>query len=212
MRVHRAQAFGAARGAHALDGAPASAPTNSLLQWALLGLLIERPSYGYELAHRFERTFGGILRLSGVSYVYTALDGLRRRGLIEEVEVGDERRMPRVHYRTTATGVSAYRERLFTQMRENDRHSRLLARQLAVLAPEPELALAILDRYERACLQEAEEAPAAPAQHASGATPAELAARLAAEESRLSLDAKLAWVEYARRELKRLSLAASTRP
>jgi DNA-binding PadR family transcriptional regulator len=176
-----------------------------------LGLLIERPSYGYELAHRFERTFGGMLRLSGVSYVYTALDGLRRRGLIEEAEVSDERRMPRVHYRTTKRGVSAYRERLLTQMRENDRRSRLLARQLAVLAPEPELALAILDRYERACLQEAEEAPAAPAQMVSGTTPAELAARLAAEESRLSLDAKLAWVEYARRELKQLSPADSTR-
>jgi DNA-binding PadR family transcriptional regulator len=187
-------------------------PTNSLVQWALLGLLIERPSYGYELAQRFERTFGGILRLSGVSYVYTALDGLRRRGLIEEVEVGDERRMPRVHYRTTARGVAAYQERLLTQMRENDRRSRLLARQLAVLAPEPELALGILDRYERACLQEAEEAPAVATQTASGATPAELAARLAAEESRLSLDAKLAWVEYARRELKMLSRAASARP
>jgi hypothetical protein len=96
-------------------------------------------------------------------------------------------------------------------MRENDRRSRLLARQLAVLARQPELALAVLDRYERACLQEAEEAPAAPARMALGGTPAELAARLAAEESRLSLDAKLAWVEYARRELKRLSSAASTR-
>jgi DNA-binding PadR family transcriptional regulator len=208
MRANRAEAFGPDRGANGLNGAP----TNSLVQWAVLGLLIERPSYGYELAQRFERTYGGILRLSGVSYVYTALDGLRRRGLIEEVEVSDERRMPRVHYRTTARGVAAYQERLLAQMRENDRRSRLLARQLAVLVPEPELALAILDRYERECLAEAEEAPAVAAQMASGAATADLAARLAAEESRLSLDAKLAWVEYARRELKALSPALTARP
>lgn len=198
-----------ARGAQLLEGAP----TNSLIQWALIGLLIERASYGYELAQRFERTYGGLLRLSGVSYVYTALDALKRRELIEEVEVSeDDRRMPRVHYRVTTKGVRAYQERLLAQMRENDRRSRLLARQLALLVPEPELALAVLDRYERECLEEAEDAPVAGGRLISSEPKAAVAARLAAEERRLSLDSRLAWVEYARRELKALSRAVGGRP
>lgn len=176
------------------------APTQSLVQWALIGLLIERSSYGYELAQRFERTYGGMLHLSGVSYVYTALDALKRRELIEEVQVNDEGRMPRVHYKVTAQGVGAYQVYLFSQLRESDRRSHLLARQFAVLVPEPQLALAILDRYERECQTEAEDAPAGTRITAHQGASA-LAARLAAEERRLSLDAKLAWIEFARREL-----------
>jgi DNA-binding PadR family transcriptional regulator len=181
------------------------------VQWALIGLLIERSSYGYELAQRFERTYGELLRLSGVSYVYTALDALKRRGLIEEVEVSDDdRRMPRVHYRVTGKGVHAYQDRLLAQMRENDRRSRLLARQLALLVPEPGLALGVLDRYERECLEQAEQAPAAASRTRGEREPvANVATRLAAEERRLSLDARLAWVEYARRELRALSRTAS---
>jgi DNA-binding PadR family transcriptional regulator len=208
MADNRAEALGSTREARLLDGAP----TSSLVQWALIGLLIERSSYGYELAQRFERTYGGLLRLSGVSYVYTALDALKRRALIEEVEVSDDdRRMPRVHYRVTGKGVRAYQERLLAQMREDDRRSRLLARQLALLVPEPELALSILDRYERECLGEAEAVPALAARIIPRERRAEVAARLAAEERRLSLDARLAWVEYARRELKALSRAVGKR-
>jgi DNA-binding PadR family transcriptional regulator len=209
MADNRAEALGTVGAAHVLG----SAPTNSLVQWALIGLLIERSSYGYELAQRFERTYGGLLRLSGVSYVYTALDALKRRGLIEEVGVSDDdRRMPRVHYRVTGKGVNAYQERLLAQMRENDRRSTLLARQLALLVPEPELALGVLDRYERECLEEAEQVPAAVTRIADAKERrAQVAARLAAEERRLSLDARLAWVEYARRELKALARTASVR-
>jgi DNA-binding PadR family transcriptional regulator len=207
MADNRPQALDTVSGAHVLS----DAPTNSLVQWALIGLLIERSSYGYELAQRFERTYGGLLHLSGVSYVYTALDALKRRGLIEEVEVReDDRRMPRVHYRVTGKGVHAYQERLLTHMRENERRSRLLATQLALLVPEPGLALDVLDRYERECLEEAEQAPTVTPRFTGGreAGP-KVAARLAAEARRLSLDARLAWVDYARREMKALARAAS---
>jgi hypothetical protein len=124
--------------------------------------------------------------------------------LIEEVQLSAGRRLPRVHYRATESGVQAYRERLLAQMRENDRRSRLLARQLAVLAREPDVALELLGRYERECLEEAEREPAAANAHPPG-HPAELASRLAAEERRLALDATLTWVEYARRELRELA-------
>ncbi len=205
MRLNRSEVSGPPGKPREATGAP----TQSLVQWALIGLLIERASYGYELAQRFERTYGGMLHLSGVSYVYTALDALKRRELIEEVQVNDEGRMPRVHYKVTAQGVGAYQVYLFSQLRESDRRSHLLARQFAVLVPEPELALAILDRYERECRHEAEEAPASERITARKGASA-LAARLAAEERRLSLDAKLAWIEYARRELAQIAPQAAS--
>ena len=39
-----------------------AAPMHSPVNWALLGLIIERPSYAYALAQRFERTYGSPLR------------------------------------------------------------------------------------------------------------------------------------------------------
>ncbi len=60
----------------------------SLVSWSLLGLVIERPSYGYELVQRFERTYGDVLELSSPSQIYTALDALQRRSLIEVLAAG----------------------------------------------------------------------------------------------------------------------------
>ena len=55
----------------------------SPVNWAVLGLMIERPSYGYEILQRFERNYGELLRLSSPSQIYTALDSLADRGMIE---------------------------------------------------------------------------------------------------------------------------------
>ena len=82
----------------------APAPMQSAVHWALLGLVIERPSYGYELAHRFEHAYDGMLRLSGISYVYTALDMLQRRGMIEEIAGTRAGRQPKPRYRSYRRG------------------------------------------------------------------------------------------------------------
>jgi DNA-binding PadR family transcriptional regulator len=134
----------------------------SPVNWALLGLVIERPSYGYDLAQRFEQAYGDVLPISGVSHIYAALHALKSRSLIEElptadvpqVEVG---RQPTPHYRATVLGARAYRESLIAQRREDDRRCQLFARQLAVFYREPDAALDVLARYEQACLQEASE-------------------------------------------------------
>src|SRR5438270_1100281 len=122
-----------------------SAPMQSAVHWALLGLVIERASYGYELAQRFEHAYAGMLNLSGVSYVYTALDALQRRGLIEEVPGTRGGRQPKPRYRATEEGVHSYRERLTGQIRDDLRRARLFARQLAVFAHEPEVGLEIIE-------------------------------------------------------------------
>ena len=103
--------------------------------------------------------------------------------------------------------------------------------QLAALSRHPDAALEIIERYEQACLQEASSTPAparagAPARIAADGNSdgndaagngaigphldPDLTARLLAEENRLAVGAKLAWVEYARRELSALRARDAT--
>jgi DNA-binding PadR family transcriptional regulator len=175
------------------EGASAMRPMTSPINWAMLGLVIERPSYGYELMQRFERDYGEVLPLSNGSYAYAVLDVLEGRGLIEEatsapVARSGTNRQPKVPYRATAEGRRSYRERMFAQADEDRRQSQLFVRQLAALQREPDVANEILDRFEKACLREARK-PGAEAGFAD---------QLLSEESRLAMEGKLLWVEYAR--------------
>jgi DNA-binding PadR family transcriptional regulator len=174
----------------------------SPVNWAVLGLTIERPSYGYEILQRFERNYGDLLKLSSPSQIYSALDTLRERGMIEatsEPSPGVTSRQPKLHYRATDEGIQRYQQHLVDQAEDDRRRASLFARELAALAPQA--ALAVLDAYEQMCLTHAtrarpgNQAPAAP----DGSTT--LADRLAGEEERLAMEAKLPWIEYARREL-----------
>ncbi len=199
----------------------------SPVSWALLGLVIQRQSYGYELVQRFERTYGHVLELSSPSQIYTALDALERRELIEKLPPGETpeiSRQPKPHYRPTTLGVESHAEWLIEQAQDERRRSHLFALQLAVLGPRG--ALTILDRYEQACLKDASDAisrqsgkpgesstagtspGAAPREGESGQV-GELAGRLSREEQRLSVQARLAWIGYARRELSALPRAGA---
>jgi DNA-binding PadR family transcriptional regulator len=182
---------------------------SSPVNWALLGLVIERASYGYELAQRYARTYDEVLPVSSASHIYAALNALEARSLIERLPVGPTQsvgRQPKPHYRATELGYRAYSERLVAQLREDRRRSRLLVRELAVFARDPETALRVIADYERICLQEA----ANPLPGGTG-VPAdadgELLGRLMCEESRVGTGAMLSWVEYARREFEELVAA-----
>lgn len=193
-------------------GAATSAPATmrSPVNWALLGLVIERPSYGYEFAQRFEQVYEDVLPISGMSHIYTALQALKTRSLIEEVlaievvevEVG---RQPTPHYRATARGLHAYRERLVAQRREDDRRGQLFARQIAVFHEEPEVALDVLARYEEVCLPDAAKTLIPSADDSPVQQGSELIARLTGEASRLAEGARLSWLQYARREFRALA-------
>ncbi len=179
----------------------------SPVNWALLGLVIERPSYAYELAQRFERAYGGALSLSSTSHVYTALDALRRRSLIEELPGTRAGRQPKPRYRATANGVEGYREWLVGQIREDRRRQRLFVLQLATLTRNPEVALETIARYEQACLQEAHAIPVPTEDCTVLDAGSDLIARLLSEENRLAVAAKLSWVQYARQELEAIANA-----
>jgi DNA-binding PadR family transcriptional regulator len=173
----------------------------SPVNWALLGLVIERPSYAYELAQRFERTYGEVLALSSVSHVYTALHALRGRKLVSEIPGTRTGAQPKPRYEVTDDGMARYGEWLVGQVADERRRQQLFVLQLATFSHDPHAALGILARYEQACLQEAQATPLNSHSDTAGRGAPQLAARLENEERRLALGAKLAWVQYARREL-----------
>ena len=173
---------------------------HSSVNWALLGLVIERPSYAYELAQRFERTYDGALSLSSVSHIYTALGTLRERGLVEELPGTLPAARSRRGYQATAQGVAEHAEWLVSQLGEERRRQRVLIAQLGALARTPERAVAALDAYEQACISEIAAAPPAGEQSGPGTIP--LVARLIGEDTRLTLAARLRWVQYARAQLR----------
>jgi DNA-binding PadR family transcriptional regulator len=172
----------------------------SPVNWALLGLVIERPSYAYELAQRFDRTYEGALSLASTSHVYTALRSLLDRELIEEVPGGGTGRQPKPRYRATREGLEHYQRQLVGQLADERRRQRLFAMELAALMSEPELARAVIDGYEQECVREAGQSTPG-REDGSDDARSQLALRLACEENRLALGARLAWLQYVRREL-----------
>lgn len=186
-----------------------TATMRSPINWALLGLLIQRPGYGYELVQRFERTYEDTIELSSRSQIYTALDSLARRGLIEHAQGGrmeEPARQPKLHYRTSEAGIRAYERWLVEQVSDDERRSRVIARHFAAL--ETDHALRLLERCAEACLDAVGRLAAEEDGHRA-AHPGALAERLGGEEERLRAGAILSWIEYARSELR--AAAARTR-
>jgi DNA-binding PadR family transcriptional regulator len=175
---------------------------HSSVNWALLGLVIERPSYAYELARRFERTYDGALSLSSVSHIYTALATLRDRCLIEEVPGESRAARSRRRYRATDKGLSEHGDWLVGQVLEERRRQRVLVAQLGALAHTPARAIEVLDAYEQACLAEIAASPAPGSEEGPGTI--RLVARLVGEETRQTVAAKLRWTQYARAQLRAL--------
>jgi DNA-binding PadR family transcriptional regulator len=187
----------------------------SPVNWTVLGLVIERPSYGWELWKRFERLYGDVLAVGSESNIYAALNKLKQHGLIEEMAgsrsiATDATRQPKPHYRATPVGLEAYEAWVIAQAREHSRRSLQFARQLGAFAQQPETALAILGRYEQACLDDRQARIPTPSEFPERTTPG-LADRLASSYGRNIKTATLGWIEYARREFDALTRGDSVR-
>jgi DNA-binding PadR family transcriptional regulator len=172
--------------------------------YAVLGLLLEQPSYGYEVLVRFRQAFDVADWDISPQGLYAALDRLERDGLIEPVDTPPRdasRRQPKTPYRVTPSGAQELRRFLATPMSAEPSRAELLVRLQCVAERDADALLRMLDDHEQACLDElgriGAEAPAA--RPASGGT---LVDRLALEERRLGIQARLLWIDYARHELR----------
>jgi DNA-binding PadR family transcriptional regulator len=108
----------------------------SLIDYAVLALLIERPSYGYELYARYERRFGELLPTSKGN-VYEVLKRLEREGYVEKAGTSGSLGRPRVNRRVTEGGLAASRSWLGERLRDDPRRLELFGRLASVGLRDP---------------------------------------------------------------------------
>lgn len=163
---------------------------------AVLGLLLERPSYGYELDQRFRRAFseGPAAWELSQQAIYNHLRRLQRRGLITAEETGISReisaqRSTRQLYRASPEGARTMREWLASPMSPRPSREEVLIR-LHFGETDDQEVRQVLSRHAEACLLELQRIGAMPA-----ATRRDL---LVKEEMRLTVQARLSWIEFAR--------------
>ena len=169
---------------------------------AVLGLVLERPSYGYELVARFDRAFGTQpweWRVTPQA-IYGALNDLERDGMIEPISTDrgerwtdSAQRRQRQDYRATGGGARAMREWLTAPMPSNPSREELLIR-LHFGDASDETLRDMLRRHAEVCLEELERIAATPA--------ATRVQRLVREDRRLAVQARLSWIDFARAELR----------
>jgi DNA-binding PadR family transcriptional regulator len=174
-----------------------------LINYAVLALVIERPSYGYEIAERFDRRFGEFLPATQ-SNVYDVLKRLERDELIEEAGRGGSRGRPQINYRATAEGGVAYRSWLVGQLRADPQRSELLSRLASTGLRRAEVMMGVIDCYEEACLREGLAVATRSQSHRPASVDAMvgLVEDLIVEERRRAVDAQLGWIAYARNEIR----------
>lgn len=168
--------------------------------YAVLGLLLERPSYGYELLVRFRRAFDVVAWGLTPQGLYASLDRLERDGLIEPADRRPRdasRRQPRTPYRVTTAGARELERFLAEPIGADPSRAELLVRVQCIAARDADALLRMLDGYEATCLDELGRLGGAVRATAGDA----LLERLALEERRLGVQARLRWIDFARREL-----------
>jgi DNA-binding PadR family transcriptional regulator len=171
-------------------------------KYAVLGLLLERPSYGYEVLVRFRRAFDAGQWAITPQGLYASLDRLERDGLIEPIalETADtSRRQPKTPYRVTADGARALRHFLETPMSPDPTRAEFLVRLQCAASKDSEALLRMLDGYENACLDELGRLTHGGDEIAQIGTLVEL---LALEDRRLGIQARLTWIDFARQQLR----------
>jgi DNA-binding PadR family transcriptional regulator len=179
-------------------------PMTSPVNWALLGLIIERESYAYELAQRFQSIYRNVISLSSTSHVYTALGVLQGRSLVEQVPSERAGRQPKPGYRATALGIQSYGDWLVGYVREDRRRQVMLVLGLSALAGSPKALLEILERYEQAWLEPGDTTELLAPDSAPAGPGGELIKRILTEANEPTAAAKRAWVRHARAALEDL--------
>jgi DNA-binding PadR family transcriptional regulator len=183
------------------------AALRSQVACAVLGLVIEKPSHGYEIGQRFERRFGEFLSV-GRSSIYAALGSLMECELIEKMAGRSTTGVRQgakagASYRATVRGARAYRGWLAERVRNDPQRVEMLGRMTLAGVHSVDAALDFIGRYEQECVREAQDLARARRSAESGSAGVSVVVeRLLIDERRRMIDAQLAWITYARAELR----------
>lgn len=120
---------------------------------ALLGLLLDRPAYPYQLADQLKLRLGPAWKVNS-GQLYQTIKGLEKDGLIERVQGTSPDHEHRHVFGITEQGILEF-ERFFDQAPDTVRLSRrpLLVKITFAGPQQLEEALAKVDAYERACAE-----------------------------------------------------------
>jgi DNA-binding PadR family transcriptional regulator len=179
---------------------------------AVLGLVIERPGYGYDLARRLEQRFGS--SAFAPTGVYSALDQLSSEALVRSAgkqgEGGNERAAPRTIYEATPKGIDRFeqwmlgcsslapvRDELYMKIALSKPHN--LGRLIELARVQEEDCLARLQELKR---------PFSRARGGPRAWP-EVAVLLVRDAEIKQLQARVEWLQKARTIMDKLSAQAS---
>jgi DNA-binding PadR family transcriptional regulator len=202
------------RAAEPEEDPAANVVLRSQVACAVLGLVIEKPSHGYEIGQRFERRFGEFLSV-GRSSIYAALGTLMDAELVEKMSPRSSTGVRRgakagASYRATPDGARAYRAWLADRVRNDPQRVAMLGRMALACVHSVEAAMDFIARYEQECVREAQELARPTTTVESGADGlSAVLERLLVEERRRMIDAQLAWITYARAELRAVSPRAA---
>lgn len=180
--------------------AGASSPVTGVL----LGLLLERPGYGYELAQRMNERMGPAWRLT-TSSIYPVLERLESDGLVRRTVKdmpGRQRQRERVMYHATAAAEAAFEQWLARPARKEPVRTELLAKIAVAREVDVPRLLAALDEYEQDCLALLETADGArPGDGASDSAWPALLSELIQGATGEHLRAELEWLRFARKRI-----------
>ncbi len=165
----------------------------SVVSWTVLGLVIQDSGYGRELYLRYQDVYAELQPVSSEGHIYTALDTLRERGLVEEIPGISSGRQPKLRYRATEAGLRAYVDWLVKEMDEECRRQELWVRQFGILAPNRSAAAGILRRVRQKYIEHAGEYGNQAFDPDSPPSDDELVA----ERQRIVVGGILSWLRYA---------------
>jgi DNA-binding PadR family transcriptional regulator len=177
---------------------------------AVLGLVIERPGYGYDLARRLEERFGS----SGFAPtgVYSALDQLSSEALVRSAgpraEATNERAAPRTIYEATPKGIDRFEEWMLGSSSLAPVRDELYMK-IALSRPHNlSRLIELAQSQEEACLSRLEELrqPATRTRGAPKAWP-EVAVLLVRDAEIKQLQARVEWLQKARAIMDKLNVA-----